>query len=528
MKKAALFLGFLMVSFILILPLQAQVRGNGEVVKQERTVEPFTGVKVDGAKEVVLIQGDQHRVEVETDANLQEYVEVMVVNNTLEFKTTKPIIKYQTMRLIVTSPTIEKVKVSGASDIRSQGQLKGDELKLNVSGASEANLDLDYQAITSVVSGASDVVLSGKAGLFTCECSGASDVKAKSLEAGTAVINASGASNCAVNVSHSLTYNVSGAADVNYAAGPQAVVVKNGKNAQVVTYNGTQMAQAGRYADTTSFSMGSVNFEVVDGDTTVVAVGRHRLIVSDDGDVRWERNRHKKFNGHWGGVDIGLNGYLTPNFDMNFDKADDYLDLQMEKSINLNLNLYEENIQLSKKHDNFGLITGLGLSWNNYRFNHATFLTPDSSDIHGYYMEGISVRKSKLTSFYLTVPVFFEVQTNHKMRTRRFHMAVGGIVGLRLNSHTKVYFNESNKEFRLTDVQTGETVQFMKSPSLGNRNIVKDFDSYHLAPFKFDVSARFGYGIVNLYVTYSLNTMFQKDRGPELYPFSAGISLVGW
>ena len=27
---------------------------------------------------------------------------------------------------------------------------------------------------------------------------------------------------------------------------------------------------------------------------------------------------------------------------------------------------------------------------------------------------------------------------------------------------------------------------------------------------------------------YSLNTMFQSGRGPELYPVTAGITLVGW
>ncbi|PIY31968.1 MAG: hypothetical protein COZ08_07960, partial [Bacteroidetes bacterium CG_4_10_14_3_um_filter_42_6] len=122
-------------------------------------------------------------------------------------------------------------------------------------------------------------------------------------------------------------------------------------------------------------------------------------------------------NGSWGGVDIGLNGYLTPDFNMDLAKADEYLDLQMEKSINVNLNLYEQNISLCRKSDNLGLVTGLGLSWNNYRFNHPTYLSPDSSDIQGFYMDSISVRKTKLTSFYLTVPLFLEIQSNQNLRS---------------------------------------------------------------------------------------------------------------
>ncbi len=527
MKKVVLILFVSLFTFGSWSVTQAQIKGNGDVVKQDRTVDSFTSVKVGGARDVILIPGDQFKVVVETDANLLEFVQVEVKNNMLEFSNTKNIRNYTTMTFYVTLPTLETLRVSGAADVKTQSVLQGEDLKLFVSGASDVILDLAYESVMLDVSGASDVILKGKANVSTIQCSGASEVMAKSLETVTSVVDASGASNCMVNATNSLTYDASGASDVRFVAYPDALVIRNGNKTQSITIVGDVKTNPHRYSDTTKVSLGTLDFEVVDGDTTVVALGRHRLVVTDEGNVTWERNRPKKFNGNWGGVDIGLNGYLTPDFDMSFDKADDYLALQMEKSINLNLNLYEQNISLSKK-NNMGLITGLGLTWNNYRFSNSTFLTPDSSTIKGFYMKDISVRKTKLTAFYLTVPLFFEIQTNQEKRTHRFHMAVGALISARLSTHTKIYFNESNATFRLTDPFTGETVQTRTSPSGGNRNIVKDFNSYHLAPFKFDVSVRFGYGIINLYATYSLNTMFQKDRGPELYPFSAGITLVGW
>ena len=66
------------------------------------------------------------------------------------------------------------------------------------------------------------------------------------------------------------------------------------------------------------------------------------------------------------------------------------------------------------------------------------------------------------------------------------------------------------------------------TPNSSSRNIVKNHNSFYLQPFKFDATVRFGYGIINLFATYSLNTMFQSGRGPELYPVTAGITLVGW
>lgn len=529
MKKVIVILFVGLFSLVISTAAQAQLKGNGDVVKQERSIASFSAIQIGSAHDLVIIPGEEFKVIVETDANLQDVVVAEVKNNTLQFKTTKSIRNYSEIRFYVTVPTLNELKVSGAAEVTTDGTLKGEELKLIVSGASEVTLNLDYTALKVSISGASDVILNGNATTCNMECSGASEIKAKSLDTQNAVVRASGASSCSVNATSTLTYEVSGASDVIYTKNPEVVVVKNGKNTQSVSINSDVHLSSGRhdYSDTTKVSLGNLDFEVVDGDTTVIGVGSHRLIVTDNGNVKWERNRPRKFNGNWGGVDIGLNGYLNSDFNMSFDKADDYLALQMEKSINVNLNIYEQNISLSKN-DNMGLITGLGLTWNNYRFSSPTYLTSDSSSIQGYYMKDISIRKTKLTAFYLTVPLFYEIQTRQENRSHRFHFAAGALVSARLSTHTKIYYNGSNEIFRLTDPETGAIVQTRTSPSGGSRNIVKDFNSYHLAPFKFDVSVRFGYGIVNLYATYSLNTMFQKDRGPELYPFSAGITLVGW
>jgi hypothetical protein len=49
-----------------------------------------------------------------------------------------------------------------------------------------------------------------------------------------------------------------------------------------------------------------------------------------------------------------------------------------------------------------------------------------------------------------------------------------------------------------------------------------------MQPFRWDAYAGIGWGIINLYATYSLNPLFRENRGPELYPFSVGITLVNW
>ncbi len=144
-------------------------------------------------------------------------------------------------------------------------------------------------------------------------------------------------------------------------------------------------------------------------------------------------------------------------------------------------------------------------------------------------MKGVSIRKTKLTAMYLTVPLIFEMQTGNPFYLHRFYFGIGVVGKMRISTHTKVYFNEADKIYQLQDPATGQTIPGdYRTPNANNRNIVKNFDSFYLRPFKFDATVRIGYGIINLFATYSLTSMFQSDRGPELYPITAGITIVGW
>ena len=46
--------------------------------------------------------------------------------------------------------------------------------------------------------------------------------------------------------------------------------------------------------------------------------------------------------------------------------------------------------------------------------------------------------------------------------------------------------------------------------------------------FRFNAVARVGYGDFTLFAAYSLTPMFDKDDGPEIYPFTVGISMFSW
>ncbi len=501
--------------------IYAQATGNGNVIVQEYELSGFDKISTGGAFKVELVTSDHHFVHIETDENLFDNIEVKVRKGKLSLES-KNIRKYTRLQVTVGLPSLVGLETSGAAKISGKNTFKGEHLILNSSGASEVKLDLDYGHIETTLSGASKAILTGQAGHHQVQSSGASKLTADELLTATTIVRASGASKAKVWAAETLEATTSGAASVNTAKIPP-VFISNG--------NRTTMSSGGDVSgsrDATRISLGNVKVEVIDGDSITMVVAGRSISVDDKGNVNVKRTKPRKFNGHWAGVELGFNGLLTPDFNMNYPKQDAYLDLRMEKSINVNVNFYEQNIRLNKA-GNVGLVSGLGLSWNNYRFANNVFITPDSLELKGYYMEGISTRKSKLTNLYLTVPLIFEVQTKGKRTVEKMHFAAGVIGGWRVRTHTKIFYNEPNAEFRLRDPESGQLLPLvMKSPGGSGRIIDKNHDSFHMRPFKLDATVRAGWGIINLYANYSLTSLFVTDRGPELYPFSVGICLTGW
>ncbi|VAW29580.1 hypothetical protein MNBD_BACTEROID07-1769 [hydrothermal vent metagenome] len=504
------------------------IRGDGRIVKSMETVPAFNQIRAGAADNIIILTNGNtpYSVVIQTDENILSVIHVSVKNKVLDFSYAD--INPTKLKFYVTVPSLAVVHASGASVVKSADTLGGQVFKVIASGAANVNLTLNFQEVVVHASGAADLSLTGLAKKLTAVASGAADIKASHLIADSVFAKASGASDIRVNAQKFLSKDVSTAASVKLvnASRKTIQVQKPGERTRVVVYSSP--VSASNWNDTTRVNIGSIHVEVVDGDTTKVTLGSHSLIVDNNGDVKWKRTKPARFNGHWAGIDLGINGYFTPGLNTDFGKTYDFLNQRYEKSINVNVNLFEQNIAFNKA-KTIGLVTGVGFSFNNYRFSNPTYLSPDSNQVSGFYMRNVNVRESKLSLFYLTIPVIFEFQSNNTRRSHRFFVGVGVLINARLRSHTKIYFNEPNKQYYLEYPATGTQLpDYYTTPNRSGRNIVKSVNSFNLQPFRFDATLRIGYGMISLYATYALNQMFLKGQGLVLNQWSAGISLSGW
>ncbi|MBN2274808.1 MAG: PorT family protein [Bacteroidales bacterium] len=264
---------------------------------------------------------------------------------------------------------------------------------------------------------------------------------------------------------------------------------------------GTTDVSAGEHesGDTVKVRIGDKNIQIIEKDekTHIEIFDNENEEVEDTFCVS---KKKQKFRGHWAGVEIGLNNLLDAGGSISRTPETSFMELNASRSLNVNLNFMQYSIGIFK--DRMGFTSGLGLEFSNYFFSNDNTIDKNNGSVVSVDTLG-NLHKTKLTTTYLRMPLIIEGQLFGKSRDKRLYVSAGLIGGLRLGSHTKIVTSEEE----------------------GSKKS-KNNDDFYLNPFRWGLTARIGYKGITLYGDYYLTPLFQKNKGPELFPFSAGLSLT--
>lgn len=523
--------------------VKAQTKGNGDVTTQERQVASFDAIKVGCAINLYISQGDQQSVKVQTDENLQDHIVTKVSNGTLTLSCDN-IRNATKMDVYVVAVKLNSLDASGAAKVTGETPIKSEDFGLYTSGAAKANLVIETgvfnnetsgAANTTVtlvaktanteISGAGNMVLKGTAEQHKTEVSGAGNLKALELITDYTDANVSGAGNASIMARKQLKADLSGAGNVSYFDKNEIKKI-NHQGEYQITFDGMDNVKSliieendhdsdnddvsvdinnGAWNvyendDSVTVILNDKKIVIVTDDSVRVNIGQRDIVINDDGVKIKKHSDRPKFNGHWAGFGLSVNGLLDQDHKMDYPTGAPYLDINYNKSIGVNLNFFEQNVNIYA--EKFGLVTGLGVTWNNFCFADNVVLT-DSGQLSGYFdnTPGYNYEKSKLMVASLRIPLMLEYQTNSKMKSNSFHVSAGAVASVRMWSHTKNKLNDGK---------------------------VKNKGDYYINPFIVEGMATIGWGIINLYGTYSFSEMFRNDKGPVCYPFEIGIQLIGF
>ncbi|HOY31352.1 MAG TPA: porin family protein [Bacteroidales bacterium] len=121
---------------------------------------------------------------------------------------------------------------------------------------------------------------------------------------------------------------------------------------------------------------------------------------------------------------------------------------------------------------------------------------PDGSqDIH--------YKNNKFTVVYADIPLEFRF----RLKNNAFKFYLGGKFGLMLGNHTKY----SGDDF--TEAYPTPTIK------------IKEYKIDNVNKVRYGITLRTGWKWIQVYGYYSLSHLFKKDKGPDMYPISVGLTI---
>jgi hypothetical protein len=246
--------------------------------------ERITGIDASSAFDIVLVKSNQTKAVVEVSSDIESYVNISRdADGVVSIGMRDPgrrvwqafnrlPINERAMKLTLYLPTLNSVRLSGATDLYSSDTFPGENIdiqltgaseidealrissqrvKLQCSGASEVSLALDQTKDLAMIasgaseidiratglaysklgiSGASEVSLDGDGGRGDWTVSGASELDADDFNMQELSITVSGASDAEVRSSETLTARAGGASSIHYAGNPETLNIFGDKD----------------------------------------------------------------------------------------------------------------------------------------------------------------------------------------------------------------------------------------------------------------------------------------------------------
>jgi hypothetical protein len=200
------------------------IRGNGVVALEERGLRQFNRVVLNGSYEVNILPGTAHRVVVDAESNLIDFISTRVSGQTLVIEVHQNRCLNNTIPVIINvyAPLVDQVELNGSGLITAYG-LYLDEFYINLNGSGSVDVDLDVLFLEANISGSGRINLSGLAETGELSISGSGSIHAYPLLQSKCYATISGSGNMYVHANRLLDAVITGSGTIYYRGNPDVV-----------------------------------------------------------------------------------------------------------------------------------------------------------------------------------------------------------------------------------------------------------------------------------------------------------------
>ena len=190
---------------------QKNVKGSGYVLTQQRETADFTSIEISRGIDVAIVRGEMEPITVEADDNLFSYIPDSV-----------NIVKYASMNVLISMPTLGSLKASNHSRIDAWPQIWNlRTIRLEATTGGQIRIRLKAEDIQAEARTSGILEIKGEAQNLQAILKTAARLEARELETQNADIQLSIGAKAEIQVNQRLTYDLYGHSRLVIKGNPQ-------------------------------------------------------------------------------------------------------------------------------------------------------------------------------------------------------------------------------------------------------------------------------------------------------------------
>ncbi len=196
--------------------------GKGGTVTETRQITGFNSIDLSIDANVIYTQDASYYVEISGQDNVLNVLTTEVSGGELEIDFSKWVRKHSNITIIIHSPDIKELEVSGSGSIETSGPINTTDMDLEVSGSGNIVVsNLTTSDMEASISGSGNIEVNG--GTVTnqeAKISGSGNIDFEYLQAANSACKISGSGSVTVWVTTQLDASISGSGDIKYTGTP--------------------------------------------------------------------------------------------------------------------------------------------------------------------------------------------------------------------------------------------------------------------------------------------------------------------
>lgn len=203
---------------------QNRVKGNGNVIKEERPVGTFHKLKVEGDMNVYVTMGPAKAAVIQAEDNIAKIIELREEDDRLvvTYKRGYSVSSHKELNVYLTTPEIEEASLAGSGDLNLSGAFTShSDVKFNLSGSGNLRGEITAPAVKASIAGSGDMSLRGETKELKVSIAGSGNFRADQLLSEEVNVNIAGSGDADVFASVKLDAKIAGSGNINYDGTPQ-------------------------------------------------------------------------------------------------------------------------------------------------------------------------------------------------------------------------------------------------------------------------------------------------------------------